>query len=610
MSADPIVYCLENLTDYRQFERLASDLMAGGKYPDIEPLGGSNDGGRDALYRSPRGDLLFAYSVRRDWRTKLFEDCERILEEEHTLAGLVFVCTSDIRTEDKSKITREIKDRYGWSFETYDIERIRVMLASPLRHLVAQHPAIFCPPFFPTQGGLSVAPAPDTLIIDHVPADHALATWLANRLSLAGFRTWCHGLAPLVGEDSDRSVRALLDSRVEQYLPVLSEAALTDADFTSRCGAARENLLIPCSAEPIRKGALSSRLQSLAPARFHEGWATGLRDVLACLQGRGIRPAKQGALDVLSLHSHLARALIREEPEPVVSNVFPATVPTSLYFVRLTRTLEARESEELRRKWAFVLAQPQTLLAFLKPPPEVPYIRRDLKELAWEEFKYLEQKNTVDAVKELIWRSLDVACVQAGLIWCEHRRLYYFPHKDNKDNHFVPVRHVDGWGTKVAVTGEMQYSFGERASRFRYQLAPKFYVSRDQEARWWVTLRLYVRVTTCDGKPLEGKDILRRRKKVTKGWWNKHWLVRTLGVVQALTQDGDRYVRTGFEPHQVAMDSEPLQWSCPISIDGEAVDRLGDDFQEELALVLHQVDDEEDEPETAVVAIEEEGPGG
>ena len=73
MSADPIIYCLENLTDYRQFERLSSDLMAGSGYPDIEPIGGSSDGGRDAIHVSHADGsfTIFAYSVRSDWKKKL-----------------------------------------------------------------------------------------------------------------------------------------------------------------------------------------------------------------------------------------------------------------------------------------------------------------------------------------------------------------------------------------------------------------------------------------------------------------------------------------------------------------------------------------------------------
>src|SRR5438093_5171338 len=102
MSADPIVYCLENLTDYPQFERLCSDVMNQSGFRDIEPLGGSSDRGRDALHISragPNDITIFAYSVRGDWQRKLLkEDCKRIQEEKHTLKRVVFACAATIST--------------------------------------------------------------------------------------------------------------------------------------------------------------------------------------------------------------------------------------------------------------------------------------------------------------------------------------------------------------------------------------------------------------------------------------------------------------------------------------------------------------------------------
>ena len=96
MSANPIIYCLENLTDYREFERLCSDLMAGSDYSNIEPIGGTGDRGRDALHYCTNNNLttIFAYTVRADWQNKLKQDCARISEEGHILQNLVFVCTS------------------------------------------------------------------------------------------------------------------------------------------------------------------------------------------------------------------------------------------------------------------------------------------------------------------------------------------------------------------------------------------------------------------------------------------------------------------------------------------------------------------------------------
>lgn len=215
MSADPIIYCLEQLTDYRQFERLCSDVMAGSGFEKIEPLGGSNDRGRDALHvcrDNPDDVTIFAYSVRPDWRRKLLdEDCERIREEGHHLKSIVFVCTSAVTSTQKDSVKEAVREKFNWELELFDIERLRVRLASDLRHLIARHPSIFCPPWFPTRGGLSISESHNTLVIDHVPDDHALATWLARRLQLAGHRTWCYGTAPLAGESPDESVRLLIE---------------------------------------------------------------------------------------------------------------------------------------------------------------------------------------------------------------------------------------------------------------------------------------------------------------------------------------------------------------------------------------------------------------
>jgi hypothetical protein len=40
MAADPIIYCLEHITDYDQFERLCHDLMVLEGRDNLEPLGG------------------------------------------------------------------------------------------------------------------------------------------------------------------------------------------------------------------------------------------------------------------------------------------------------------------------------------------------------------------------------------------------------------------------------------------------------------------------------------------------------------------------------------------------------------------------------------------
>lgn len=590
MSADSIIYCLENLTDYRQFERLCSDVMASSGYCDIDPIGGTSDRGRDALHRNRSGNdlTIFAYTVRSDWSKKLEHDCKRIKDEHHDPNRVVFVCTSALSGNDKDRAAASVLSNYGWNLEIYDLERLRVLLAGNLRHLLARHPAIFCPPWFPQRGGLSVVESADTLVIDHVAADHALANWLARRLSLEGYQTWCYGTAPLAGENVDVSVRALIQKRALQYLPVLSTAALGDFDFMNRCGVAssQEDLLLPCWSSPLEDLLQNKGIGTVRAARFDILWSVGLCDVLNRLNSKGIKPGQEFDHGrSVALRGYVSEPVTVPKPERVFANVFRATIPSSILICELERPLTATEQNTLRESWAFVVADRQKLLAFEEPPANVP-VSKGLRhtEYAWEFYEEREGKKSINVVKELVKRSLDVACSRSGLQWCSDRAVFYFPQAGSSKTN-LPLRHVDGRDTRVAANGDRQYGWGDRASKFHYQLGPQFRVGRDEAGAWWVTMRIYVRVTDATGKPFQLKDIARRRKAVTKNWWNKEWLARMLGIMQALQNDGTD-IRVGNGRRAVTVSAMPLEWNCPVSIDVMALERIGD-FHEEMAAMRY-----------------------
>lgn len=605
MSADPIIYCLENLTDYLQFERLCSDLMAGVGFTNIDPIGGTGDRGRDALHfsQSDKKKSIFAYTVRSDWFVKLKSDCARIHEEKHNPDSIVYVCTSNLSGNDKDKAKQYILNKYSWSLEIYDIERIRVQLAGPLTYLIAKHPAIFCPPWFPQTGGLSISECKDTVIIDHVAEDHALATWLSRKLSLAGYKTWCFGTAPLAGEDIDSSVQTLIHKRAAQYLPILSIESLSNTDFLTRASLAcsADGLMIPCWSEDLTDYINTSRqiqkILQVEPARFDKSWASGIDRLTLALQVKGIKPElspEQGKM--VAIRAYIPEPVTKLTPERVYANVYPVEVPSALLICELDSALNDQQIELLRQMWAFVKVSPEKFLAFEPPPDGVPLKKvPQIPAYAWGSYKQHEGKNSINVVKELIRRSLEVACFQSGMKWCPDRRVIYFVNKDAKSQHSVSIKHVDGRNTRVSMAGEKQYGWGDRATRFKYQLCPKFKPGVDEAGLWWVTLSIYVRVTDLQGKPYELKEIIRRRKAVTKSWWNKEWLARTLGIMQALKGSSEEdCIRIGFGNKQVVVGTTPLEWECPVSIDVEAVDRIGD-FQEEISSVRSEsFQDEED----------------
>jgi hypothetical protein len=154
------------------------------------------------------------------------------------------------------------------------------------------------------------------------------------------------------------------------------------------------------------------------------------------------------------------------------------------------------------------------------------------------------------------------------------------------------------------MTGERQIGWGDRARKIRYQLGPRFRVLRDENDAWSVALRPYVRVTSLDGTPFEGKDIGRNRKQVTKGWWNREWLARMLGVMQALSSGADE-IHVGDGEVEVTIQAKPVQWACPVAIDLEAMSRVSD-IGEELAQISAYDDLDDDRSEVGAVEVSNE----
>jgi hypothetical protein len=173
MAADPITTCLERLTDYRQFERLCCALLSDTDYPRIEPLGGLGDDGRDAILRDDGqgGVIAFAFTVRKDWFTKLKSDSSRVAETQTGVRTLVYACTSHLSAAEKDKAFEYMRATYGWHLNLFDLEGLRVLLVHRA-YLIAHHPSIFDPRYFPS--------APPNFAKDYLRQHAWLLDWLAN----------------------------------------------------------------------------------------------------------------------------------------------------------------------------------------------------------------------------------------------------------------------------------------------------------------------------------------------------------------------------------------------------------------------------------------------
>jgi hypothetical protein len=608
MGADPVIYCLEHLTDYDQFERLCHDIMALDGYRGIEPVGGTKDKGRDALHldRSTGTTTVFAYSVREDWRTKLETDAAKVRGHGHECGRFAFLSTATFSPSERDDAVAFIRTTYGWELVLYGLERLANMLRSSHKEVIAQHPHIFCPPFFPAGGGLSFSDSHDHVLIDHVDADAGLAHWLSRRLTLSGFSVWCRGLAPLAGASVNDTIRRLLESRAFRYVSILSPASVNQPDFASRRSAAHAvgshrgtPLVVPALARQIDASYVEDETRRLAFARFDESWGTGLRQVEEVLASAGCPRRRDGACE-LALRSYFPTALVSSEPETVYSNLFRVTkVPQAILRFGCNKAVD---EDKVAARWAFRKTRETEFLSFERPPPEL-VDELGISELGgdlWARTPKVDGVPMEHLLKELIRKTLYTECRRRGLQYCEQRKLTYFPFGLLK-NDTLRLTQPDGSPSSFAVAGERSYGKAERGNKYRYHIAPVFVPRGEPQSGFDVIVRIRIRITDVSGQLYPGHGSNARRKKLCKSWWNQEWFNRLVGVMQFLAADQDEIAISANAGECLVIDKLPRTWVSPVRLNEEALLESGPALEEDE---LHAFAEDEEDEEYAPAAGE------
>jgi len=199
MGLDIIDIALDTITDDREFERLASELMREEGYPTIEPLGGTGDSGRDAVedrFFEHKGRMrtVFQYTLQ-DYLPGKIRDTVAALErngiEVHKLVIVTSRCLSSERI-DKLKATA--RSEHSLDLDVFPRERIRNRLANYANGVFHRH--------FPNI---------DQQVLDLKRATSALPAESGSELERALLRSClCLCLAP----GAERTRRSIFDNLV------------------------------------------------------------------------------------------------------------------------------------------------------------------------------------------------------------------------------------------------------------------------------------------------------------------------------------------------------------------------------------------------------------
>jgi hypothetical protein len=602
MAADPVILCLEQVTDYAQFERLCCDLMIGDGYPELEPLGGFKDKGRDALHFSSASgeNTIFAFSVREDWRDKLDEDAEKIHDHKHPCQKLIFLCNARYSSGDRDKAIKEVSQKYKWKVELFGVERLGTLLRSKHRQLIPQHPQIFTPAYFPPIiAGIDPA-AQDFVFLDYADADAVLGTWLARKLMASGYRAWCRGLSLLAGDRPSEVMESVIRNNACRVVALYSESSLRDPDALVRrsmaLGLARErgpNFFIPVSSTPIDRGRLDYQTKDLAFIPFERNWAEGIGQLLTSLEATSCpRPLPNGPAAAMQTLGNLG--VVRASPETLLSNCFPVkTVPAAIHAFRAKKPITAADRRQLLDRWAFRDVDSK-LLSFHRPPADVV----DSLELttaggwSWRDVPHIERISSRNLAMELLRKSLVVKCVQRGLVRSGEKEPLAFP-ANLLPNDRLRFRTPDGSFSFVQSVGERTVKRAGTPVPYRYHLSPMFFVRSDLGGEFTALLKIRVHISDAQGKPLPKRATASRRKKLCKNWWNHEWLSRTLAVAHFMAEGEDEITIGATVDEQVVVGAWPLTWEVPVSIDEASIGPVTFD-EDEILPGRYEEDDEEE----------------
>jgi hypothetical protein len=246
-------------------------------------------------------------------------------------------------------------------------------------------------------------------------------------------------------------------------------------------------------------------------------------------------------------------------------------------------------------QWAFRKISDTHFLSFQYPPPDlmVDFGITEKGGAVWKSLPEMDGIRVDNLIIELLKKSLFAECRRRGLLFCKDRHLVYFPAGLLKNDN-LKLERLDGSHTHFGVVGERTHGWGERASKYRYYIAPVFAPTGEPTGGYDIIVRIRAHITDLGGKLYPGRAAHVRRKKLCKTWWNEEWLNRAMGVMQFLADGKEQIVIGATDDERIHIERLPRTWTAPIRLSEEA---LGDAriIAEEEIIPATDVEEAEDE---------------
>jgi hypothetical protein len=453
----------------------------------------------------------------------------------------------------------------------------------------------------------------DTLLLSHAnPEDNEFTLWLALQLANEGYRVWCDLTKLLGGEVFWDNIEEVIKTRAAKVLYVLSRTSnakdgpLKELHFAQ--GVAKKEKLkdfvIPLHIDDLPHGDTTIEITRINTVPCAPSWGAGLAKLLEKLEeDRVPKDPKfnRTAVNEWWRTQFSAEQGLRKEPEEYLSNWFPITLPTDIYFHSLSRNsigvLEVAPTLPYPavQDGMFLITFAEASDFEGKLGPEM-YIAKagDALEVAGllAEPKSMFGKHLFQLLR-IAWEQMLVERKLPVYELANKAKCFYFP-KDRVPNDKVLFTGVDGEKTYRAMVGystRTNPTTGVRVKRLWHYAVQTRPLVHPMLAYIFKSHVLF----TNDGTTIweSKKRLAAARRSQCKSWWNDEWRDRTLAAATYLCDGADKItVRLGSTA-TLSIPSTPLPFCSPVSYtdpqllkfssDAETADDYGRDSRDDDA---------------------------
>lgn len=460
------------------------------------------------------------------------------------------------------------------------------------------------PDSLPDQQGGQPEGERDHLFVSYAGEDVALAEWLTLKLSSEGYRVWCDRFKLLGGESYPKDITKAIRDRTFRFLALLSRSSvLKDNPLKERTLAqaiARERaeeFILPLNVDGIKSSEVDFQSADIVWIPFYESWSRGLAQLLKKLGQISTPRDKPTGLQAVSQWL-LSDRYVVNKPETLSSNLVRVIEIPS----RISRfEFEGTESfKALAKVWPYFRQNAKTAWSFFPPPSETTVGFKERASLEVGRDREGLPFKSVEAASQLIRNSITVYCRSRGLFFDEGSGEVYFPH-GLLPNGWLSFVQYSGEQTRVKLVGERTFRvrLGIR-QRSRYHLSAGFdpYLARFGGPT--VSISLGVRWTDLEEMPVSPATAQRRRKALTKSWWNHEWLSRLTALLYWLSEGRDSILIGHADSGSLAISARPILASIDQGIDESLLTPMSREEDES------ELEDEGEEEEEGALETGEE----